>query len=301
MDHKWLEDFVALARERNFSRAAELRHVTQPQFSRRIRALELWVGADLVNRAGVPLALTAAGEELLPVARRAISGLNDARNRIRHVQGGLDWVTLATGRTLSRTAVPAWLARVKRKTGAFRLRIMTGSIHEGATALEHGTADFLLSFTHPRLPLVLDDRLFDAVTVGSEELVAVSAPKPNGKPQYGLPGSVRHPVPVLGYAPTLALGQILQDALGRSTRELHLHTVTESDFAESLHEQALQGVGLAWLPRALVEGDLRSGRLVEADSKGAAVRFEIRLYCSRAPRNELVKGIWTTTQSHALG
>ena len=41
MDHKWLEDFIALARERSFSRAAEQRHVTQPQFSRRIRALEL--------------------------------------------------------------------------------------------------------------------------------------------------------------------------------------------------------------------------------------------------------------------
>ena len=54
MDLKWLEDFIALARERSFSRAAEQRHVTQPQFSRRIRALELWVGADLVNRAGFP-------------------------------------------------------------------------------------------------------------------------------------------------------------------------------------------------------------------------------------------------------
>ena len=101
MDHKWLEDFIALARERSFSRAAEQRHVTQPQCSRRIRALELWVGADLVNRAGMPLALTAAGEELLPVARRAVVSLTDTRARIRHAQGGLDWVTLATGRTLS--------------------------------------------------------------------------------------------------------------------------------------------------------------------------------------------------------
>jgi DNA-binding transcriptional LysR family regulator len=64
-------------------------------------------------------------------------------------------------------------------------------------------------------------------------------------------------VPVLGYAPALALSQILQDGLGRSPRELHLHTVTESDFAESLHEQALQGVGLAWLPRGLVGNDLQ--------------------------------------------
>lgn len=295
MDHKWLEDFIALARERSFSRAAELRHVTQPQFSRRVRALELWAGADLVNRAVVPLGLTAAGEELLPVARRAVAGLADVRARIRHAQGGLDWVTLATGRTLSRTAVPSWLARVKRVSGEFRLRILTGSIHEGATALEQGAADFLLSFTHPRLPMRLDDQAFEGLTLGTDELVAVSAPRADGQAQHALPGTAREPARVLGYAPTLALSQILQDGLSRDARELFLHTVTESDFAESLHEQALQGVGLAWLPRGLVGDDLRSGRLVAADPQGIAVRFEIRLYRNRSPRNDLVHRIWAAT------
>ncbi|EJL78319.1 transcriptional regulator [Polaromonas sp. CF318] len=297
MDHKWLEDFIALARERSFSRAAELRHVTQPQFSRRVRALELWAGADLVNRAVVPLALTAAGEELLPVARRAVMGLNDVRARIQHAQGGLDWVTLATGRTLSRTAVPAWLARVKRGAGEFRLRILTGSIHEGATALEQGAADFLLSFTHPRLPMLLDGQAFEGQTLGTDELVAVSAPRPDGRALHALPGSAREPARVLGYAPTLALSQILQDGLSRDARELFLHTVTESDFAESLHEQALQGVGLAWLPRGLVGEDLRCGRLVAADPQGIAVRFEIRLYRNRSPRNERVQKIWTASSA----
>ncbi len=295
MDHKWLEDFIPLARERSFSRAAELRHVTQPQFSRRVRALELWAGADLVNRAVVPLGLTAAGEELLPVARRAVAGLADVRARIRHAQGGLDWVTLATGRTLSRTAVPSWLARVKRVSGEFRLRILTGSIHEGATALEQGAADFLLSFTHPRLPMRLDDQAFEGLTLGTDELVAVSAPRADGQAQHALPGTAREPARVLGYAPTLALSQILQDGLSRDARELFLHTVTESDFAESLHEQALQGVGLAWLPRGLVGDDLRSGRLVAADPQGIAVRFEIRLYRNRSPRNDLVHRIWAAT------
>ena len=295
MDHKWLEDFIALARERSFSRAAELRHVTQPQFSRRVRALELWAGADLVNRAVVPLGLTAAGEELLPVARRAVSSLGDVRARIRHAQGGLDWVTLATGRTLSRTAVPGWLARVKRGAGEFRLRILTGAIHEGATALEQGVADFLLSFTHPRLPMLLDDQAFEGMTLGTDELVAVSAPRPDGRALHALPGSAREPVRVLGYAPTLALSQVLQDGLSRDGRELFLHTVTESDFAESLHEQALQGVGLAWLPRGLVGDDLRSGRLVAADPQGIVVRFEIRLYRNRSPRNDLVQRIWAAS------
>lgn len=297
MDHKWLEDFIALARERSFSRAAASRHVTQPQFSRRIRALELWAGADLVNRAQVPLGLTAAGDELLPVARRAVASLNDTRARLRHTTGGLDWVTLATGRTLSRTAVPAWLERMTHSAGAFRLRLLTGSIHECATALEQGSADFLLTFTHPRLPLLLDDQLYEGLTLGMDELVAVSAPRPDGKPLHALPGSARKPASLLGYAPALALSQILQDGLGRQPRELHLHTVTESDFAESLHEQALQGTGLAWLPRGLVGNDLRDGRLVPADAKDAPIRFEIRLYRPRSPRNALVQRIWAANQS----
>jgi DNA-binding transcriptional LysR family regulator len=44
MDLDWLKDFLVLAEKRNFSRAADARNVTQPAFSRRIRALEDWIG-----------------------------------------------------------------------------------------------------------------------------------------------------------------------------------------------------------------------------------------------------------------
>ncbi|PXW63626.1 regulatory helix-turn-helix LysR family protein [Methylobacterium sp. B4] len=51
MDLDWLTDFLALAELKTFSRAAEARNVTQPAFSRRIRALEVWVGTPLFVRA----------------------------------------------------------------------------------------------------------------------------------------------------------------------------------------------------------------------------------------------------------
>ena len=46
MEIKWLEDFVTLADTSSFSRAAELRNVTQPAFSRRIKQLEGWLGGN---------------------------------------------------------------------------------------------------------------------------------------------------------------------------------------------------------------------------------------------------------------
>ena len=48
MDLQWLEDFLTLAETRSFSRSAELRGVTQSAFSRRIRALEEWLGTGLL-------------------------------------------------------------------------------------------------------------------------------------------------------------------------------------------------------------------------------------------------------------
>ena len=62
MELIWFEDYLALAETLNFSRAAELRHVTQPAFSRRIRALEGWVGTALFTRTTHGVTLTSAGE-----------------------------------------------------------------------------------------------------------------------------------------------------------------------------------------------------------------------------------------------
>ena len=296
MDHKWLEDFLVLARERNFSKAAALRHVTQPQFSRRIRALELWAGAELVNRSGVPIALTPAGDTLLASSKVAVNALADARERIAHLGGGGNWTTLFTGRTLSRTVVPLLLAKVRKQLGDVPVRLMTGSIHDGAIALEQGGADFLLSFAHPRLALSLDDQQFEGMTLAHDELVAVSSPLPGGKSghvaRHALPGTAKKPVKALSFAPQLALAKILQDGLARGKQSFHLQIITESDFAESLHEQALQGAGMAWLPRALVAADLKAGTLVLAGLAVEPIRYEIRLYRSRYARKPHLQKIW---------
>ena len=61
MNLSWLEDFLALAATGSFSRAAAARHLTQPAFSRRIRALEEWLGAELFDRSAQPARCTEAG------------------------------------------------------------------------------------------------------------------------------------------------------------------------------------------------------------------------------------------------
>ncbi len=69
MELKWLEDFVCLANIGSFWKASEQRHVSQPAFSRRIRALEDWLGVTLIDRSSYPVTLTRTGGSSCPTRR----------------------------------------------------------------------------------------------------------------------------------------------------------------------------------------------------------------------------------------
>jgi DNA-binding transcriptional LysR family regulator len=83
METKWLEDFVSLAETRSFSRSAQLRHVTQSAFSRRIQSLEAWAGTDLVDRSSYPTQLTPPGQTLYVHALALLQSLQNTRAVLR--------------------------------------------------------------------------------------------------------------------------------------------------------------------------------------------------------------------------
>jgi DNA-binding transcriptional LysR family regulator len=82
MNTKWLEDFISLADTRSFSRSAQLRHVTQPAFSRRIQSLEAWTGFALVDRSSYPTRLTPAGTTFYAQALDILLSLQISRTRL---------------------------------------------------------------------------------------------------------------------------------------------------------------------------------------------------------------------------
>jgi DNA-binding transcriptional LysR family regulator len=78
MELRQLKYFVAVAEERNFTRAAARLHITQPPLSVQIRHLEEEVGTPLLVREGRGVALTEAGRVFLEQARQSIAYANRA-------------------------------------------------------------------------------------------------------------------------------------------------------------------------------------------------------------------------------
>ncbi|MDY7090490.1 MAG: LysR family transcriptional regulator [Actinomycetota bacterium] len=89
MEQRQLQFFVAVAEELSFTRAARRTHAVQSTVSASIRALERDLGAPLFRRTTTSVALTPAGQALLPEARRSLDALDQARAAVEGVREGI--------------------------------------------------------------------------------------------------------------------------------------------------------------------------------------------------------------------
>jgi DNA-binding transcriptional LysR family regulator len=168
MDTTWFEDFLAVLEEGGFTRAAERRAVSQPAFSRRIKALEDWVGANLFDRTTHSVSLTAAGERLLPAAEEILRRLQIARaDASNAAQLQHDTLKLAATHVLSLTFLPIWLRSIEA------LAPMTGTVQltsDNRVACEklmiEGRAHFLLCHDHPAVATRLTPDSFRSIEIG---------------------------------------------------------------------------------------------------------------------------------------
>src|SRR3954466_9474740 len=146
MNLSWLEDFLALAASGNFSRAAEERHMTQPAFSRRIRALEEWLGVELFDRSSQPARLTWVGECWRPQAEEMRAGVARVPAEATAVaEANASTLRLAATHALSFTFVPRWLQRLESHTRQGPIRLVSDVLQRCETLLSQRQVQFVIA------------------------------------------------------------------------------------------------------------------------------------------------------------
>lgn len=86
MDLRLIEYFIAVVDHGGITRASQAIFIAQPSLSQAIKSLERSVGAELFDRSGRQLSLTAAGREFEVAARRVIADAEDVRERAEAVR-----------------------------------------------------------------------------------------------------------------------------------------------------------------------------------------------------------------------
>jgi LysR family transcriptional regulator, hypochlorite-specific transcription factor HypT len=302
MELNWLEDFLALTEHRNFSRAAQARHVTQPAFSRRIRALEDWVGTPLVVRTPQGVVVNAAGEYLRERAAGLASDLRQMRRGALKAAGreGAS-LSIAATHALSFTFFPSWIRSFAPLDTLGTLNLVSDTMAACERILLAGDADFLLCHARADVQTGLTPDAFTSLVVGTDLLVPVSAPDyASGAARWALPGTPAAPVRLLAYSEASGLARILEATQRSSGEALSLDPVFTSPLAAALQTMARQGQGIAWLPQTMAAEDLAAGRLVDAGGGGFSVGVEIRLFRPLRRLSSTAEAFWKAMSRQPL-
>ena len=269
MDFEQLRTFLEVSRLRSFSRAAEKLSVTQPAISAQIRSLETEVGARLFDRDGGKVTFTAAGRVFEPFAEHVLSchahiGITIAELH-RSPRGE---ISISANEATSLYVLPAVFAQFKRQYSRVGLKVVRA---DRARILE-GVLNREVDFGIVSLPLK-DARLL-IERVHKDEVVLVTS---NTHPLAGFD--------------TVTLAQVLEHPLlltksGRQrdqiddyfrSEDANPRIAMEVESSELLKRLIGAGLGMGFLPRAVVAGETAAGSLRALKVEGLRISRELAL------------------------
>jgi len=157
----------------------------------------------------------------------------------------------------------------------------------------------MFAYHHPDLPLHLDPTRYEHLKVGTDIFMPVCKPGQPSVPALRLPGTAKHPLPLIAYTKTSYFGRCLALLLRRAETQPALRPHYESDMAEVLKKMALAGEGIAWLPKSSILQELQSGQLVQAGGPAWQLEVELRVYRDASNRHEFVDALWGYLRSAA--
>ena len=283
MDIKLLEDFVCLARLENFTAASRERRVTQSALSRRIKALEVWLGTELINRGSKPFDLTPQGRIFVPEAELILRRLYNAREAASatNADGQIE-ISVAAQNSIAQTLFLDWAKRLETQLGKVYIRLISEKLSDCIDLLNQGHVNYLFCYANGSLTLPLDTNKFKYTTVGKERLIPVTVPKSDNSPLFSLPGTIEDPLPFAAYAHDSLFGKVVDQLIQGKSHQCFLSRRYENAYSHMLKSMVKESLGLAWLPESTITVDLAQGTLCRAGGEHWDMEFDIRLYYHHA-------------------
>ncbi|TGV02190.1 LysR family transcriptional regulator, partial [Mesorhizobium sp. M00.F.Ca.ET.186.01.1.1] len=172
MDIRQLQYFVEVAKQRNFTKAANALHVSQPSISKMMKALEEELGVVLLDRSERKMELTEAGELVYGYATKVLQlmeGMSSSIAEIRNVERGR--VKMGMMPTVGSFLLPNVIALFKKQYPGIDIEMKEYSAKLLEVQVEQGSVDLGLTV------LPTDAEKFAAVPLVSEDVVAIAHQK----------------------------------------------------------------------------------------------------------------------------
>lgn len=295
MDLRWLDDLVALAEARTLSEAAALRNVTQPAFSRRIQQIERWFGAPVLDRSSRPARVTPGILSKIETIRALTLDLRQLRRDVTDWEAAERRVAIAAQHSISAGILPRIIARMQDCRPGLSVRLRSANRDECYTLMMTRQASMMIAYETGWLPATPDETLVERVVLGEDELCPVATPGRARAAAALEPGSGT--LPVIGFPAHVFFGLLFSRNVLPGLRRQHAVAVAcETALVPAVLALAIEGAGVAWLPRALCAEHFGSGRLVELDRRFGTAPVQLVAARMTTPRSRHAEAVWSSLQ-----
>lgn len=249
MDLRQLRYLVALAEERNFTRAAAREHIAQPALSQQIRRLEEEVGVTLVERTTRRVQMTYAGDLLLARGRRALAELDAARAELEEIRGlQTGRVMVGTMHTMGPVDVSLALALFHGRHPGVELTVREESSEELAGMLREDKLDLAFLSVTERI----ESHGLGLHQLISEELVVILPQEHPLAKRRQVPMAALREEQFISFREGARLRELLSTAGHHADFEPKI--MLESNESARIRRLVARGMGVAILPRSDAEG-----------------------------------------------
>lgn len=293
----WLDDILAVLNEGSLSAAAASRHLTQPAFSRRIKAIEDHLGIALVDRSTKPVQPTPSLVDQQHRLRELSAGLRELivelRQQDKHARHR---VVVASQHAITTAIAPAIVGRLAV------LKDLTISLRSQNRDECHGLlitrqAELMLVYRGEDETPASDQDYLEETTIGEDAFIPVFAAD---RVESLMTRVAAGDLPLIAYPGDVFFGVMSRSELLPELGGVERRIVAETALTPAALQLALAGIGLAWVPRSLAAADLARGGLQDLSDRFPSARLLVAASRLIGRKSDVEQQVWKVVTGTSL-
>ena len=252
MNTQWMEDFLILWETRNFTAAATKTNISQAAFSRRIHALENWLGQKLVDRSHHPIVFTPQGHLFHQEAAEMLRNLSQARvNLTAPHLGSRNHISILLPHVISSTRFVGWWSEWSQYTN-LSVSAIVGNIADMIASFIAGGADILICHSSGTFPMMLNPDLYKSHTIEIDSFCPFMSASFEQEASSRFPGTQTNPIPLARYTKGGYFSRLVDDIVSSAPVQLYGTQKVEADTVNLIKQFIANGNGVGWLPKCTI-------------------------------------------------
>ena len=293
---EWLEDILAVAETGSLSEAAERRNLTQSAFSRRVKAIEDYVGVPLFDRSRKPVQMHPTTSDQHQRIAELATDLRQLVADLRQVsQASGNRVVFASQHALTTSLTPGLLRWVSDQAPDIYVRLRSANLDECFGLLLSRQVDLAFVYRERGTAHLVEADFIEDIVLGQDRLIPVfSTERARELNDRFVEGELQ----VVAYPPEVFLGKVMDDSiLPRLRRATRVVPKVETALTLAALEMACVGIGVAWVPSSLAQDHLEAGTLADLSSSLPYSQLEVTAVRLAGLRGAAQSLVWQRLKS----